>query len=250
MPRGGKANLLYSGPLSREEAAAYIGFTPQTFRMWLRCGLLPVADVTTGGWTKGALDDAIERVKRDGVQNDNPSRRHSHFVKIPNAQRIWKKLQQGDGAGHWLFYFRPTSERLPGPWGSPAFMQSLIACERRYAGRLAVQSAPSPAPLANQPPAAPQSSAGAGQVARKLVTRISVSETKDQPPRTPADLVARMRRRRAAVTQAEIARIIRAAKQAGATEVEVRMAEHSKIVIRLHGTSTDEPLATESEVVL
>lgn len=90
--------------------------------MWIRRGLLPHADPTTGGWTKAALDEAVECIVRDGIQNDNPGRRHSHFVKIYNAQRLWKKLEQGEGAGHWLFYFRPTSERLPGSWGSPEFM--------------------------------------------------------------------------------------------------------------------------------
>lgn len=42
-----------------------------------------------------------------------------------------------------------------------------------------------------------------------------------------------MSRRPAAYTQAEVARAIRAAKQAGATEVEVHAADRSKIVIRL-----------------
>jgi hypothetical protein len=54
-----------------------------------------------------------------------------------------------------------------------------------------------------------------------------------------------MSRRPAAITQAEIARAIRAAKQAGAAEIEVRGAS---VVIRLApSTSTPEP---EAEIVL
>jgi DNA-binding XRE family transcriptional regulator len=48
-----------------------------------------------------------------------------------------------------------------------------------------------------------------------------------------------MARREAIITQAEIARAIRAAKQAGAAEVEVRINEHSKIIIRLKPSTGD-----------
>jgi DNA-binding XRE family transcriptional regulator len=60
-----------------------------------------------------------------------------------------------------------------------------------------------------------------------------------------------MPRRQASITQADIARAIRAAKQAGAAEVEVRINEQSKIVIRLK-PSTDDGTALErlGEIVL
>jgi hypothetical protein len=45
--------------------------------------------------------------------------------------------------------------------------------------------------------------------------------------------VARMPRRPATVTQADVARIIRAARQAGAAEVEVRLGEQPQIIVRL-----------------
>lgn len=59
-----------------------------------------------------------------------------------------------------------------------------------------------------------------------------------------------MPRRPAAVTQADIARTIRAAKQAGALEVEVRVG-NSSIVVRI-GASTgpENPLEQIGEVVL
>jgi hypothetical protein len=42
-----------------------------------------------------------------------------------------------------------------------------------------------------------------------------------------------MARRPATVTQADIARAIRAARQAGAAEVEVRVGEQARIIIRI-----------------
>ena len=46
-----------------------------------------------------------------------------------------------------------------------------------------------------------------------------------------------MARRPAAITQAEIARAIRAARRNGAAEVEVRIGEQSSIVIRLNSST-------------
>jgi hypothetical protein len=57
-----------------------------------------------------------------------------------------------------------------------------------------------------------------------------------------------MPRRPATITQADLARVIRAAKQAGATEVEVRVGDRSSIVVRLGATS--EVLAQSEEIVL
>jgi DNA-binding MarR family transcriptional regulator len=53
-----------------------------------------------------------------------------------------------------------------------------------------------------------------------------------------------MTRRSAGITQADIARAIRAAKQAGAAEVEVRLGDHSRIIIRI-SPSTNEKIALE-----
>src|SRR5262249_59667450 len=45
--------------------------------------------------------------------------------------------------------------------------------------------------------------------------------------------VAFMPRRPAVITQADVRRVIRAAKQAGASEVEVRLGDQAKILVRL-----------------
>ena len=60
-----------------------------------------------------------------------------------------------------------------------------------------------------------------------------------------------MSHRPAAITQADVARAIRAAKQTGAAEVEVRIGEKAVIIIRLNSfTGTERPLETPEEIVL
>jgi len=59
-----------------------------------------------------------------------------------------------------------------------------------------------------------------------------------------------MSRRPAAITQAEVARVIRAAKQAGATEVIVPLGEQSVIVRLTPSTDADKVLATPEEIIL
>jgi hypothetical protein len=60
-----------------------------------------------------------------------------------------------------------------------------------------------------------------------------------------------MARRPATITQADVARVIRAAKQAGAAEVEVRIGDQGAIVIRIApSTGTQVPLEQSSEIVL
>ncbi len=59
-----------------------------------------------------------------------------------------------------------------------------------------------------------------------------------------------MSRRPTQITHAEIARAVRAAKQAGAAEVEIRIGDQV-IVIRLEpSTGSDSPLADTREIVL
>ena len=59
-----------------------------------------------------------------------------------------------------------------------------------------------------------------------------------------------MSRRPATITQAEVARIIRAAKQAGASEVVVKIGEQSLIVKLGQSTAQEKPLEQEEEIVL
>jgi hypothetical protein len=59
-----------------------------------------------------------------------------------------------------------------------------------------------------------------------------------------------MPRRAAAITQADVARVIRAAKQAGASEVVVQVGDKSKIIIRLLSTGSESALEESGEIVL
>ena len=61
-----------------------------------------------------------------------------------------------------------------------------------------------------------------------------------------------MARRHANITQADIARAIRAAKQAGAAEVEVRIGSRSAIIIRISPSTGTEVSGLEqsAEIVL
>jgi hypothetical protein len=58
-----------------------------------------------------------------------------------------------------------------------------------------------------------------------------------------------MSRRPARITQADIARAIRAAKQTGAVEIEVRIKDKVTIIYRLVDTPAD-PLAETQEITL
>jgi hypothetical protein len=60
-----------------------------------------------------------------------------------------------------------------------------------------------------------------------------------------------MSRRPANITQADIARAVRAAKQAGASEVEIRIGDRNAIIIRLSSTETKaHDLEQSAEIVL
>ncbi len=59
-----------------------------------------------------------------------------------------------------------------------------------------------------------------------------------------------MPRRAAQITRAEVARVIRAAKQAGATEVVVKIGEQSLIVKLGQSTAWEKPLEQDEEIVL
>ena len=61
---------------------------------------------------------------------------------------------------------------------------------------------------------------------------------------------AQMSRRPAAVTQADVARIIRAAKQAGAAEVEIRVGDQTFLVRISSTTSETAALDPKREIVL
>ena len=59
-----------------------------------------------------------------------------------------------------------------------------------------------------------------------------------------------MPRRPATITQADVARVIRAAKQEGAAEVEVRVGQASFLIRIAPSTKSDPLLETAAEIIL
>jgi hypothetical protein len=229
---------------TRETAAAYCGFTQGTFDAWVRAGLLPSRP--PNGWTRAQLDEALQSLARVGLLLAARGRPPTN-TSLPNVQKLRRRLVDDRYREH--LRHRKTGQKLPGPPGSAQCMAALIGCERRYAAQ---QQATKPT---NEPPehshnkssSTAQPSQTAPSPPPEFVTRNSAGPSRE--PR-PADSLI-IRRRRAAITQADIARIIRAAIQAGAAEVEVRLPQQSTIVIRLQpSASPDISLAPSEEVVL
>ncbi len=163
------------------------------------------------------------------------------YLAISRVQRVPRRLS--DDTIRYHHYHRPTKTPLPAP-DDPAFKAAYEAAERKFAEQQAALQAaapplqplperapePRPAQSSNQPAEAAQLRPAAPPAAPKLVTRNSAHRGQ---PASPAQRLSILRRRRAAVTQAEIARVIRAAKQAGATQVEVRLNDSSSVIVRL-----------------
>jgi hypothetical protein len=60
-----------------------------------------------------------------------------------------------------------------------------------------------------------------------------------------------MSRRPASITQADVRRIVRGAKQAGAAEVEVRLGESASVLIRMQSSTGQDPTPQpQGEIVL
>jgi hypothetical protein len=108
--------------LGCEEAAEHIGFTVDDFRKWLQLEILPAADPITGGWTKQALDHALDAVTRNGW----PSHRD-----LPEIQRQPRTNALGLKKSH--HYRRGVAGALEGIPGSGAYMASLIKKNRQHA---------------------------------------------------------------------------------------------------------------------
>lgn len=70
-----------------------------------------------------------------------------------------------------------------------------------------------------------------------------------QDRRRETNLRVNMPRRPAQFTQADVARVIRAAKQAGATEVEVKLGEQAVVMVRLSTDAERNPVAVEAIVL-
>jgi hypothetical protein len=194
------------------------------------------------------LDEALELLVRIGLPPDARGKPPTN-ISLPNVQRLRRRLVDDRYREH--LRHRKTGHKLPGPLGSPACMAALIACERELAAQQRAKSVPNepPHPSRNQDqaPSAAQQSQTTPSPPPESVTQKSVGSE----PQSHAEGVLKISRRKSQITQADIARIIRAAKQTGATQVEVRLNDSSAVVIHLQpSVSPNVPLAPSEEIVL
>ncbi len=226
-------------------AAAHCGFTQGTFEAMVRRGFLPCANPSTGGWEKAALDQALEKILEYGLGIFSPPK--ATHITIPNCQHLPRRLV--DGTIRWHMRHRLLGRPLPADWKSPEFAATLIACERELAAQQQAKKPTNepPAQPHNQSPSPPQQSQHAASATPEFVTQKGLGNE----PKSHAGDALKIPRRKSQITQADIARIIRAAKQTGAAQVEVRLNDSSTVVIRLQPSgSPDIPLAPSEEIVL
>jgi hypothetical protein len=222
--------------------------------VWVRARLLPAA--IDGGWTREALTEALDRLTHEGYQPAKQEIKIRGYLKLPNihAQPRTNDLR----VTKYHYYRRGMRGALTGEPGCPDFMAGLIEKERQFASRQAESEAPAqliakqadanpfealPEQSHNRSPTTAQPSPQTTPIAPKFVTENVVHRGAE----SRAGGVLKISRRRAEITQAEIARVIRAAKQAGAAEVEVRLSDSASVVVRLQ---PDNPLASDEEIVL
>jgi hypothetical protein len=152
---------------------------------------------------------------------------------LARLHRVRRRLVDGRVVAHW--YHRPTKIKLPAP-EDPAFDAAYATAEQQWAAQQAAHAQPTLRTRNPAPPIVPTEqpqhhSPTAPEQPRSLesVTRASLNRR----PGEPSETVPKVVRRRASVSQAEIARVIRAAKQAGASQIEVRLSDSAAIVVRL-----------------
>jgi hypothetical protein len=271
---------LATGTLNIEEAAAYIGFTVADFEKWVQLGLFPTADANTGGWSKKSLDKALVHLTHNGWPSHHnlpdiqrqPRTNSLGVTKRHHYRRdVHGALKGEPGSGVYIASLIEKNQHfarqgsLPNgrkpkkiapriaPATDPHKQSPTAQAPHRTSPPLAPtgqsQTEATPAPSAHtetKPSPVAQAKDSGAPAPPKLVTQKVASRTAGRP-RTPAELVAKMQRRRAAVMQADIARIIRAAKQAGAAQVEVRLNDSSTVVVRLQPENS---LASDEEIIL
>jgi hypothetical protein len=253
--------------LTIEDIAERFAILPETAVALSRKLIFPPPDAGEGRWHATTIDNIIERIHREGLPAGSPLLPYTHAVQrlltigIKRQHPGWRHGKQSKRIKHpprspefvraWFKHERdlaaqqqPTGQRASAPPIAPA------AHPKKHSHTAPKQRRKSP-PLASgqsQTKAAPaaQPSGQPAAATAKVVTQKVASRTAGRP-RTPAELVAKMQRRRAAVMQADIARIIRAAKQAGAAQVEVRLNDSSTVVVRLQPENS---LASDEEIIL
>lgn len=127
--------------LPLEEAASCCGFDVSTFLRWTKTpGLLPSAHSETKKWSQAGILDAIADLERHGHEPNVllQKKRTSEYLPLPSVHRIRRSLTDGTAKFH--HRHRKTGDKLPGSYGSPEMMRTLIKAERAIAARSKIQN--------------------------------------------------------------------------------------------------------------
>jgi hypothetical protein len=238
-----------AGVLTAEAIAGAYAILPETVEQLRRKHILPSPDAGPNEWHAATVEQIIESLHQVGLPPNKL---------LPYTHTVVRKREVGPSRQHVGWRHRGQRKTIRHPPQSIQFVRKWFQFERGLAAQQAGNQSPAPsveqatsaAPgmavqnrgtasnsaethQQNQRAAERQPKRQSPLLAPRLVTQIPASEILTDSPRSPAELVSRMRRRRASITQAEIARVIRAAKQAGAAEVELRLNDSQSAIIRL-----------------
>jgi hypothetical protein len=212
--------------LCRDDAAAHLGIPNETYRKLQKRGIFR-SDLSAE-----QLEDILAELCAKGLPWPTPTRK-SQWRPFPYTQPLWTTVQGGLLRLHARWRHYPEAKSIKHPFGSADWVKEWFACERRYAE----QHKTAPVPRLDQSPSVAQPRRQADTDITEFVTRHQAAdEAHGLPPR-----------RRSAITQAEIARVIRAAKQAGAPQIELRLSDSARILIRLQA---DNSVASDDKEII
>lgn len=109
--------------LSCQEAAAHLRILPDTFLRLVEKLLLPQPD-EHGCWPVRAVDEAIDRLCRDGLPRDQ---------RLPYSHPVARKLEVGPPRLHYGWRHGKANKTIYHPEHSAAFVREWLALERAYA---------------------------------------------------------------------------------------------------------------------
>lgn len=110
--------------LASVQASAHLRILPETFSAVVRGGIFPPADAGQDHWHRATLDNALEKLLRDGL----PPSYRLPYTHEPPRRLVDETVRRHTGWRH-----GKKSKLIGEPITSPAFVQAWLACERAYA---------------------------------------------------------------------------------------------------------------------
>jgi len=123
-----------SGMLSLPEAAALCKILPATFLRLVRAKFFPPAEPGTIVWKREGIEQALERLYRQGFLTKCPVRK-SERVPLPYTLSKWRDLKVGYPRLHTWWRHGAEKEKINLPYGIAAFTAKWLKLERDYASR-------------------------------------------------------------------------------------------------------------------